>query len=29
MVRACGVEEVDVQLREMLEHGCRWKITWR
>jgi len=29
MVRACGVDEVDVQIREVFEHGCRWRITWR
>lgn len=29
MVTACGVHDVDVQVREIFEHGCRWKITWR
>ena len=29
MVRACGVEDVDVQVRDVVEAGCKWKITWR
>jgi uncharacterized protein (TIGR02265 family) len=29
MVKASGVEEVDVQVREITEAGCKWKVTWR
>lgn len=29
MVKACGVEDVEVQVRDLTEAGCKWTITWR
>ena len=29
MLRASGAIDVDVQIREIMDAGCRWKAAWR